>query len=200
MIRPGILLLSASLALSGCQPVEPPVTLTSQNLEFAGAEEYGALFDSCVETLRRYGFDLDRVDRLAGVITTFPETSEHFFEFWRRDVDTRYDWVEASLIPVRRKVSVEVQRPAGELAATLVVTVFRERLSTPDRQYNTSGAAFLVFGEALPATTGRPVDPYRDEYWIADGRDGAMEARLIWEMTGLSPRTNVPAESPPEPE
>ena len=65
-----------------------------------------------------------------------------------------------------------------------MVKVLRERFSTPDRQYNSSGAAFLVYSQSLPATTGKPVVPSRDEYWIDDGRDGEMEERLMREITG----------------
>ena len=104
MARYPIMPLVAMAALCGCHRAEPPVELTSQNLEFADKQEYEAFFEQCVDVLRRYGFELDRVDKLAGVITTFPETSEHFFEFWRRDVDTSYDWLESSLTTIRRRV------------------------------------------------------------------------------------------------
>ncbi len=33
------------------------------------------------EALRRSRFRLDRTDRRAGVMTSFPETSQHFFDF-----------------------------------------------------------------------------------------------------------------------
>ena len=197
MARFPIMLLVAMTALSGCRRAEPPVELTRQDLEFASKEEYDSFFDGCVDTLRRYGFDLDRVDRRDGIITTFPQTSEHFFEFWRRDVDTSYDWLEASLVPVRRKVEVKLEQTANRLAGTLVVNVHRERLSTPDRQYNSSGAAFLVFSQGLPATTGKPVVPSRDEYWVADSGDGAMEARLLREMTGRPPMIDDVPDQPP---
>jgi hypothetical protein len=180
----------------GCEPAPQPVELTRQQLEFESIEEYDGFFDGCVETLRLSGFELDRIDRRDGIITTFPVTSKHFFEFWRRDVDTRHDWFEASLLPLRRKVEVNLDRPEGGISGTLVVKVTRERLSAPDRQYNTSGAAFLVFSQGLPATTGKPIVPSRDEYWIADGRDGAMEARLLREMSGRPVVTDAEREPP----
>ena len=68
------------------------------------------LWEAVQETLRRGLFQLDRMDRAAGVITTMPEPSQHFFEFWRHDVDTARDAWEATLNPMRRWVEVSLPR------------------------------------------------------------------------------------------
>ncbi|MFH0980588.1 MAG: hypothetical protein V2A79_03500 [Planctomycetota bacterium] len=176
-------MLGAVCFLSGCHRPPQPVEWTAQEVALAEEDEGDALFEACLEALRAHGFKIDRVDRRAGLITTFPVTSQQFFEFWRHDVDTAYDLMEASLDTVRRRVEVRLLGETDPLHKKLVVTVFREKFSTPDRQYNTSAAAFRVFGRSLPATTGEPIVPERDNLWLPAGRDGVLERRLIDQIT-----------------
>ncbi len=170
-------------ALNGCHHPAPPVELTTQEIALSNAGEYEILFDACLDTLRDHRFKLDRVDRHEGTITTFPVTSQQFFEFWRNDVYTAYDLVEASLLTIRRRVEIRLLGQGSPLHKKLVITVHRERFSTPDRQYNTSAAAFRVYSRSLPSTSGEIVVPKRDDVWLEAGRDGIAEQRLINEIT-----------------
>ena len=144
-----------------------------------GEPEADAAWEAVKFTLRSARFRLDRVDRAAGVITTTPMSSQHFFEFWRRDVDTFHDWIDATINPVRRRVTVTLAPDDAERTATLTVEVRKERLSAPDRQFNSPGAAYEFFGSRLPSTTGKAKISAEDEKWIDAGRDPAMEARLL---------------------
>ena len=108
-----------------------------------------------------------------------PETSQHFFEFWRHDVETRRDSWEASLNPIRRWVEVTVARGNDETWAGLSVVVHKERLSSPDRQFNSTGAAYQYFGDNLPSTTGLARVTAEDDRWLDLGRDPAMEDYLL---------------------
>jgi hypothetical protein len=171
------------VALPGCHRPPAPVELTEYAVTLAGADEYDALFDVCLDALREQGFQPDRLDRRQGVITTFPITSQQYFEFWRRDVATAYDLMEASLATIRRRVEIRFDGGAEAPDQKLVVTVQRERLSTPDRQYNSSAAAYRVFGRVLPSTTGKTIVPARDDVWVPLGRDEALERRLLDAIT-----------------
>jgi hypothetical protein len=132
------------------------------------------LWESVQDTLRRAGYRLDRVDKEAGIVTTMPETSQHFFEVWRHDVNTRSDLWEASLNPIRRWVEVKV---AGGNEVSVVV--HKERLSSLDRQFNSTGAAYQYFGENLPSTTGKERVTAEDDRWVDRGRDPVMEAYVL---------------------
>ena len=171
-------------ALSGCHQPVPPVELTVQDITLADEDERDALFEACLDTLRDHRFKLDRVDRRAGIITTFPVTSQQAFEFWRNDVDTAYDVMEATLSTIRRRADIRLLGDADQRHTRLVVAVYRERFSTPDRQYNTSAAALRVFSRSLPSTAGREIIPARDDVWFQAGRDGALERRLLREIAG----------------
>ena len=131
------------------------------------------------DTLRRHDYRLDRVDLREGLVTTFPETSKHFFEFWRHDVETRHDFWEATLNPIRRWVEVRLSDDADAESQVLAVVVHKERLSAPDRQFNSTGAAYQFFGESLPSTTGLDRVTRADDRWLDVGRDPAMEDYLL---------------------
>ncbi len=139
---------------------------------------FDSLWRSACNELRRHRFTLDRTDTRAGVITTKPVGSQHFFEFWRRDTATARDFWEATLCPIRRTAQVAIQPAAAADAYLVDVTVRKQRLSTPERQFNSSAAAFHFFRPSLPTVrTGRPALP-EENTWIDLGRDPAMEALL----------------------
>src|SRR3990172_3469060 len=143
------------------------------------SEHADQLWEAVQETLRRGRFQIDRVDRAAGIVTTLPEASQHFFEFWRHDVDTPRDAWEATLNPMRRWVEVSLTRADDGPWTQLAVVVHKERLSSPDRQFNSSGAAYQYFGESLPSTTGKSRVTAKDDRWLDCGRDPAMEDYLL---------------------
>jgi len=163
---------------------------TTQTVSVAEpSEEANRVWEAVQETLRRRGFRLDRVDRDAGIITTFPVTSQHFFEVWRHDVNTWPDLWESSLNPMRRRVEVRVASANDKSRQEISVIVHKERLSSPDRQFNSSGAVFQYFGDSLPSTTGKPHITAEDDRWLDRGRDPAMEEfllRAILKHAGLS--------------
>jgi hypothetical protein len=196
VISIGLMGLAATLAGCTAPPREgEPVRQTIQSAQPGSAEE---LMDSAAEVLRRNNFRIDVIDRRSGVVRTLPETSQHFVEFWRHDVDTAYDFMEASLRPVRRTATVTISTNGVAGPTDVTIEVVRETFSTPERQFNSSIAAFRMFGDVLPAVqTGRRITA-ADEYWIPSGRDLAMERYLLAKiMTAAGTR---PTESPAQPE
>ena len=136
-------------------------------------------WEAAQDTLRRYRFRLDRIDRRAGIITTMPETSQSLVEFWRHDVDTWPDLVEATLGPIRRWVEVTFKGTEQGTSVELAVVVHKERLSSPDRQFNRTGAVYQFFRGDLPSTTGAVRITPDEDIWLDLGRDPAMEAHLL---------------------
>lgn len=148
-----------------------------------------AFWEGIQNALHNRGFKLDRVDERAGVITTLPVTSQQFFEVWRHDVNTREDFWEATLNPIRRWVEVNVSRDEDGTWNNIAVIVHKQRYSAPDRQFNSTGALTQYFAASLPTTTGETTVGAERDRWLDIGRDGAMEAYLltrILEATGAS--------------
>lgn len=173
-----ILLLSAA-----CASRRPAIQASAATIQpIDAATEGDRVWDVSQEVLRRNRFRLDRVDRAAGIITTLPTTSQHFTEFWRRDVRTFHDLVESSVNPIRRWVEVRLTGDDEGRWTGVDVVVHKERLSSPDRQFNSTAAAFAYFGTSLPSTTGdEQVLPSQDQ-WLDRGRDPALESYLISEI------------------
>ena len=69
-----------------------------------------ALEDAGREVLLLYRFTINQRDRRAGLITTNPTASRHFFEWWRRDKATASGALENSVQPIYREVSVEIRK------------------------------------------------------------------------------------------
>ncbi len=143
------------------------------------SDEADALWEAAQDALRRHRFRLDRVDRRQGVITTMPETSQHFFEVWRHDVDTKPDLWEAILNPIRRRVEVRVESGEEGTWTEVACAVRKERFSSPDRQFNSTGAAYQYFSDQLPSTTGLVRVTAEHDRWLDIGRDPAMEDYLL---------------------
>lgn len=163
----------------------------------ARSEAADRLWTTIQTTLRHHRFQLDRVDRGAGVVTTMYETSQDLFEFWRHDVDTREDLWESTLNPIRRRVEVRLDRDVAGWSR-VSVAVYKQRFSSPDRQFNSTGAVYQYFGDRLPSTTGQLRVTEKDETWYDVGRDPAMEdyfLRRILDSAGVPAESDAPGDA-----
>lgn len=178
-VRVGWAVGTSMLLASGCGVPARNDYVSACRVAAVPPEADDPLWDAAQETLRREGFRPDRVDRRAGLITTLPETSRHFFEFWRRDVITRRDFWEATVNPIRRRVEVSLGTDVGSGERSVSVAVFKQRLSSPDRQFNSTIAAYRYFGDSLPSTTGLARITPENDRWLDMGRDPALEDHLL---------------------
>ncbi len=185
-MRRGVWIL-ATLTIAGCERPEMADEPVVQTVPGEGDESFEVIWLAAQDVLRRNNFRLDRVDRRAGLISTQPETSQHFFEFWRHDVDTPYDFAEASLRTVRRSAEVSLTPAEPGPGWQMGVTVRKEYFATPERQVTSSAAVLRAFGSDLPGVRGEARVRPEDEYWIDAGRDSAMEEWLAAEIASNIP-------------
>lgn len=163
------------LFASGCQRPIPPEGPTVAVVE--ERSEVNPLWDSTIAVLRKCDFRIDRQDRSQGVITTQPVTSMQWFEFWRQDVAHPYDYLQASLDTIERKVTVKF-RNGNNWTIDVQVDVYR--MNSPDVQITTASSAVHALSGLLPTTEGQVYPHAREgEQWVPMGRDGNMEARLM---------------------
>ena len=181
------------LLTAGChQPIRPAEPV-AQRVAIHTDDGMDLLWESAKDELRRNRFELNFVDRRSGTITTYPVTSQSFFEFWRHDVDTAYDLMESTLRTVRRSAVVKLDREPAATEATITVTVHRERFTTPERQFNSSASTLRIFGDSLPGVRGERLLTRADDYWIPDGRDANMERRLLERILSRAVLSATPA-------
>ena len=180
MSRSFILTCTLIFLIANCAAPRPASYVSTRLVDpLLVAEGGDRVWSAAQDVLRASRFRLDRVDRRAGVITTMPVTSQSILEFWRHDVATREDLWESTINPLRRWVEIAVRRGSDGRWEELAVVVHKERLSAPDRQFNTTGAAYQYFGDRLPSTTGAAEVSVADDRWLDRGRDPAMEAYLL---------------------
>lgn len=163
--------------LCGCQRPSTPGPAEPIQLTADTSEEFSRLWECCQAVLRKHRFRIDRRDLYAGVITTRPETSQSVLEFWRHDVDTGYDLLEASLQTTRRWAEITLT-PLDGGQYSMQVAVYKQRLRALERQVTDAAVALKAFSAEIPTTAGRRYDPKRDQRWLDQGRDPAMEQRI----------------------
>ena len=170
-------------ALVGCQA---PAAATAPTTTLVQLDDYDTFIDDTLSLLRRYDFAPDYVDRTRGLVITEPATSGQWFEPWRVDSRGGYQVLEASLHTTRRAVTVNIE-PAdsdGSDNYRVTVRVDKSRYSAPERQVTTASGALAIYNERLPTTEGLRGARSRDEQWVPQGRDAALEEYLLQRLTG----------------
>lgn len=174
------LALASVMVVAGCSMSQRTELVSERKITMpARSADADRLWDAVCDTLREHRYRLDRVDRNSGVVTTLPVISAHVLEFWRKDVATRRDLWESTLNPIRRWAEVTVAAAGDDTWAGISISVHKERLSSPDRQFNSTGAAYQYFGNQLPSTMGLARITEAHDQWLSMGRDGAMEDYLL---------------------
>lgn len=166
----------ALVCLSGPAACQRPVQPEGPTAEAVAADELEYLWDATLDVLQKHDLRPARQDRAAGIITTYPTSSQHFTEFWRQDVADPYSFAEATIHTIRREATVRFVRDTDTDAWTLEVQVDVFRLSTPESQITSASSAIQGFSGVLPTTEGRIA---RDRRWVHLGRDEMMEERIL---------------------
>jgi len=177
VITPCLLCLAAAGCVKYTQPPPQAVALTEPRRNFE------AVWRASETVLRRHNFQLDRQDRRAGVITTFPLVGRYFLEFWRSDAVAPRDVLEGTVQSVFRTVTVTIRPEPDDpqrYTATTQVQVWRSDKQPP--QVTSASQVPNIAG-----VTRRPSELDRSRYqgnipseqdMILIGRDEKLEARL----------------------
>ena len=174
--------LLATCLLGGCF-----ITLTGGQavpIQSTRDENFNALWDSAVEVLTQYRFKIDRADRRAGVITTYPLVGRHWFEFWRKDARTRGDVVEGALHNDNRQATVTIARvpslSAGPHDYQLSVLVSTLRSNRQPEQVTSSSQAYEIFTGQIQTEEEDEEEEEEPTSGLTDiGRDKRLEGVLF---------------------
>lgn len=182
-------LLTSLACAPGCHKPAPPEGPTA---EFIEHDDVDPLWQAAQSVLRKHDFQIDRQDLAAGVIETLPTTSQHFSEFWRQDVADPYSFGQATMHTMQRKATVRFLREATVRQWSVELQVDVYRLSTPEHQVTSASSALLAFSGGLPTATGQVgVNASKQREWVALGRDGEMESRLLSQIFKAAGRMPV---------
>ena len=184
--------LAAGAWIGGCanQPLPPAAAVQA-----TGDAEFNAVWSSAERVLRQWRFVIDRADRRAGVITTFPMVAQYWSEFWRRDGVAARDRAEGSLHALSRQATVTVRRagqaegPPAKWAA--VVEVRTRRSNRPTPQVTSVADAYEMFqaAEAEPPRRAEGFAAPAADVWSDLGRDKRLEQILQQRIAALARQT-----------
>ena len=182
--------------------------VSAVRLAVTGDPQFDALWDAATAALGEYRFQIDRQDRRAGVITTFPLVGRHWFEFWRKDAATPRDVLEGTLHTVTRTAKVTIRKAAGGRGAVgkyaVAVEVRTRRSTLPTYQVTSTADAYDLFlGRGDVARTyaadvtrrrGRGAGKEEDL-----GRDAALEKALRQRIVELAQKALATPTATPAP-
>jgi hypothetical protein len=163
----------AGLILAGCRAPGP--TTSQVDVQLGDEDAYRQFWLHAIRSVRHFGYDLDRADPAAGVITSHPLTSKQWFEFWRNDTLAADQVLEASLQTVRRQIRLTVQPTPNKEEYLVNAVVNVERQDRSERQVTTPANVMQAFNpkSSLGAAGTSGI------VWVDLGRDPVLEAALL---------------------
>lgn len=152
------------------------------NPHLVEAADCDQVFDAVIEVLRDHRFVVNRMDRRAGRITTYPRTASSFFEPWHADADSPLN-DDNTFNHQRRTVRVGLK--PGDVASDCVLTVEvqLERRQHPQRHLNSAafaGGVHFVRGQGIRSVRTERGD--QQSFWRGMGTDEHYAARLVHDI------------------
>jgi hypothetical protein len=195
--RWSLLTLAGAVLAAGCAlPPAPVAEAPIANPMFVAAASSQYVFDQTVDVVDDY-FTIDREETVKqvgdliteGQITTFPQMGATWFEPWRRDTPDPVQRSESTLQSIRRTALVRVI-PTGE-GYLVDLQVFKELEDVRKPAFATASAASR-YSDPVPG------QPY-NVGWIPQGRDPALEQRMLCDLQNRLRAPAVPLGALPPP-
>ena len=203
------------LGLPGCAiapPMSDPAWQTAnvfcENPVLVPVADPECVWENLVDVVDDY-FQIERespVRRVGNVLTegrldTFPAVGSTLFEPWRRDSAGPYEKLESTLQSIRRRAVVRVA--PGQGGYWVDVAVFKELEDAARPAYATAGDATFRNDASLVRVANPVGEQEVHEGWIPQGRDAALEQRILKQIlsrtgAGSAPYA-LPGQSGPQP-
>lgn len=201
----GLMLL---VALSGCapgpfwtRPPGPPVAVFHDNPMLVPVADPERAWETVVDVVDDY-FKIEREEpvRLVGNtltegrLDTYPKIAATIFEPWHPDSAGREARIESTLQSMRRRATVRLVPAEG--GYWVEVAVFKELEDVARPEHATAGAATLRYDASLTRVINPVGDQEVTEGWIPQGRDTALEQRILAHLRQHSGQLAAPAFPP----
>ena len=121
-----------------------------------------------------------------GRIDTFPKTAATMLEPWHFDSAGQCEQLEATLQSMRRRAVVRVIPTEGGYLVDVAVYKELEDIERPE--HATAGAATLRYDGSLTRVINPAGGQEVDNGWISQGRDVALQQRIIAHLGGMTKR------------
>ena len=173
----GALLLSTWLW--GCatfSPSQPPVA----NPIVVRANDGDFVWERTIDVVHTYLFEVERENRLDGVIETRYKTGASVLEPWHPDTVGSANRLESTFQSIRRKAFISVTPVEGGF---LVGVEAIKEIEDVSRAANSPGAATFLDNNPLQRDLNVVVGQATPSGWIPRGRDPQLEQSLLQSIT-----------------
>jgi len=168
-------------ALLECGCAAWPTRAAGNNPLFVRANNGDFLWERAVDVLHEYHFDIEREDKLAGLIETRYRTGASWLEPWHPDsVGSANRW-ESSLQSIRRKVLLSVTPVEGGYVVGVEALKELEDVAHADP---TAGRATFLDNTPWQRDLNVVNGPPTPSGWIPKGRDAALEQAILAALLG----------------
>ena len=191
---PFVIAVALFLGLCGCShhslfapsagDVTPAGALGIENPLFVPIADPEFVWDQVIDEVDNF-FKISSEDRVRvvgnvlteGRIETYPTAGATFLEPWRKDAATPYEKMFSTLQSVRRHAAVRVAPTEG--GYSIEVAVFKELEDVSRPEHATAGGVSLRHDGSLVRVDLDTEAPPTTLGWISQGRDTALEGRII---------------------
>ena len=181
---------------AGCTNLQPAMELTpltpiglnpgnDQNPLFIplGAKQYARVFETVLQVLGDYGFDLVEMNRYSGHIEAAPRIAPGIAQLLKPGSPDVYERLLASAQTYRHRVTVIIQtadpNPADHAGFFVEFIVRKELEDLPKPIKSTVGGATFRSENTVERQTEVIDATFFEPNWIYKGRDAVMEQELI---------------------
>ena len=147
------------------------------NPMFVPANEMEQIWERTVDVLHDYRFEIDRENRLDGIIETKYKVGSGVAEPWHKDSVGLENRLESSFQSIRRKIFVSMTPTEGGFLVE--VQAHKELEDLAGLAANSAGGATFQESAPLQRDLNLVVGQTAPSGWILQGRDVALEQDLI---------------------
>ncbi len=178
-----VALMVTGLWLSGCASMGPQAAVS--NPLFVRANDGEFVWERTVDVAHNYLFEIERENKLDGMIETRYKTGASALEPWHPDTIGVANRLESSLQSIRRKAIFSVTPVDG---GYLVGVQTIKELEDVARAANSAGAATFLDNNPLQRDLNVVVGQATPSGWINQGRDPALEQALMKSLSAAMVR------------
>lgn len=160
---------------SGCATIQGYTTPVS-NPVFVRANNHEVAWERTVDVVHEYLFEIERENKLGGVLETRYKTGANVLEPWHRDSVGSANRMESTLQSIRRKAYVSITPVQG---GYLVGVEAHKELEDVAQAANLQGAATFLDDSLLQRDLNAVVGQATPSGWVSKGRDEALEQSML---------------------
>ena len=161
--------------LSGCATMTGQTPVVS-NPVFVRANNSEEAWERTVDVVHDYLFEIERENKLGGILETRYKTGANLLEPWHRDSVGAANRAESTLQSIRRKAFLSVTPVEGGF---MVGVEAHKELEDVARAANSTGAATFLDNSPLQRDLNPVVGQATPSGWIPKGRDMALEQSML---------------------